>query len=179
MAIKLSSLTDETLIIPELSARDGDNVLRELIAKAFGSNRLSAMEAAQEIKDMVPGVGSQVGKGIIQRGESELFERIKYRESLGTTGIGEGVAIPHARNPLVREMVLLVGRSKTGVDYASLDGKPVNLFFMLLIPQEEKVKNLAVLAEIARMVKKSGFLASLSDAPDAKAVYKAIKKAEE
>jgi PTS system nitrogen regulatory IIA component len=179
MAIKLSGLTDETLIIPELSALDADNVLREMIAKAFASKKLSALETAEEMKDMVPGVGSQVGKGIIQRGESELFERIKYRESLGTTGIGEGVAIPHARNQSVKEMVLLLGRSQSGIDYSSLDGRPVHLFFLLLIPQEEKIKNLAVLAEIARMVKKSGFVTQLLDAPDAKSIYKALKKAEE
>jgi len=179
MAIKLSNLTDESLIIPELSSQDADGVLREIIAKAFSSNRLSALETAEEMKDMVPGVGSQVGKGIIQRGETELLDRVKYRESLGTTGIGEGVAIPHARNPLVKDMVLLMGRSRIGVDYSSLDGKPVHLFFMLLIPQEEKVKNLAVLAEIARMVKKSGLVASLLEAPDARSVYKALKKAEE
>jgi PTS system nitrogen regulatory IIA component len=179
MAIKLSNLIDESLMIPELASQDADSVLRELIARAFGSKKLSAMETAEEMRDMVPGVGSQMGKSIIQRGENELFDRIKYRESLGTTGIGEGVAIPHARNALVKEMVLLLGRSKKGVDFSSLDGKPVHLFFLLLIPQEEKVKNLAVLAEIARMVKKSGFIAQLLEAPDAKALYKALKKAEE
>ncbi|MDQ7798180.1 MAG: PTS sugar transporter subunit IIA [Candidatus Edwardsbacteria bacterium] len=179
MAIKLFNLIDESLVIPELASQDADSVLRELIARAFGSKKLSAMETAEEMRDMVPGVGSQMGRNIIQRGETELFDRIKYRESLGTTGIGEGVAIPHARNQLVKEMVLLLGRSKNGVDFSSLDGKPVHIFFLLLIPQEEKVKNLAVLAEIARMVKKPGFIAQLLEAPDAKALYKALKKAEE
>ncbi len=179
MAIKLSNLIDESLIIPELSAQDADSVLQELIAKAFNSKRLSARETAEEMRDMVPGVGSQVGQGIIQRGEAELFERIKYRESLGTTGIGEGVAIPHARNAMVKEMVLLMGRSKNGIDFSSLDDKPVHLFFLLLIPQEEKVKNLAVLAEIARMVKKPDFINQLLEAPDARAVYKLLKKSEE
>lgn len=179
MAIKLSTLIDESLIIPELSAQESDDILRELIARAFNSKRLAAMETAEEMRDMVPGVGSQLGKGLIRRGEAELFERIKYRESLGTTGIGEGVAIPHARNALVKEMVLLLGRSKNGVDFCSLDGQPVHLFFLLLIPQEEKVKNLAVLAEIARLVKKPDFLNQLLEAPDAKAVYKLLKKSEE
>lgn len=179
MAIKLSNLTDESLIIPQLDASGADNVLRELISKAFHSKKLSALETAIEMRDMVPGVGSQVGKNIILRGETELFDRIKYRESLGTTGIGEGVAIPHARNPLVKEMVLLIGRSKNGVDFSSLDNKLVNLFFLLLIPQEEKVKNLAVLAEIARMVKKPDFITQMLEAPDAKAIYKVLKKAEE
>jgi len=98
---------------------------------------------------------------------------------LGTTGIGEGVAIPHARNAMVKEMVLLMGRSKNGIDFSSLDDKPVHLFFLLLIPQEEKVKNLAVLAEIARMVKKPDFINQLLEAPDARAVYKLLKKSEE
>ncbi len=179
MGIKLSGLTEESLIIPELSARDADNVLRELISRAFSSKRLAAREAAEEMRDMVPGVGSQMGKHLVLRHETELFDRIKYRESLGTTAIGEGVAIPHARNPMVKEMVLLVGRSTPGVDFSSLDGKPVHLFFLLLIPPDEKVKNLAVLAEIARIVKDPDFLARILAASGAKDIYRVLKKAEE
>ncbi len=178
MPLKLSSLTEAHLIIPSLAARDAREALQELLTRAFTSDRITSHQAAEDIKEMVPGIGSKVGENIIRQGEDDILRELMHREALGTTGIGESVAIPHTRHPLVKEMVLVVGRSHRGIDFNSLDGQPVRLFFLLLIPKDEKVKHLAALAEIAKLVKMPDFIDGILQAPDAKEIFKLLKKAE-
>jgi PTS system fructose-specific IIA component/PTS system nitrogen regulatory IIA component len=115
---------------------------------------------------------------MLREGEEDILRELMHRETLGTTGIGEAVAIPHTRHPLVKEMVMVLGRSHRGIDFNSLDGQPVRLFFMLLIPQEERVRHLSALAEIARLVKAQDFVPGALQAPDAKEILKLLKKAE-
>jgi mannitol/fructose-specific phosphotransferase system IIA component (Ntr-type) len=178
MPLKLSSLTEPSLIIVSLAATESTEALREMLARAFCSDRIASHQAAEQIEQMVPGIGAKVGQSIIRQGEDEILGELVHRESLGTTGIGEAVAIPHTRHPLVKEMVLVMGRSHRGIDFNSLDGQPVRLFFLLLIPQEERVKHLAALAEIAKLVKAPNLVAQMLQAPDAKEIYKLLKKAE-
>jgi len=166
------------MMIPELAAQNSTEVLEELVVRAFRSDRISSHQEAEEIQQMVPGIGSKVGQNILRQGEQEIVQELKHRESLGTTGVGEGVAIPHTRHQLVKEMLLVLGRSSKGIDFNALDGQPVKLFFMLLIPQEERVKHLAALAEIARLVKQPDFVNRMLEAADAKEMYKLLKKAE-
>lgn len=178
MPLKLSSLTDVSLIIPSMAATTANEALRELLIRAFTSDRIASHQAAEQIEEMVPGIGSRVGQSIIRQGEDEILKELVHRESLGTTGIGESVAIPHTRHPLVKELLLVLGRSHRGIEFNSLDGQPVRLFFLLLIPKEERVKHLAALAEIAKLVKVPDFVSRCLQAPDAKEIYKLLKKAE-
>ncbi|HBE73580.1 MAG TPA: PTS fructose transporter subunit IIA [candidate division Zixibacteria bacterium] len=178
MPIKLSSLTEASLIIPSLAATDAREVLQELLIRAFTSDRISSHQAAEEMEELVPGVGARVGQSMLREGEEDILRELMHRETLGTTGIGEAVAIPHTRHPLVKEMVMVLGRSHRGIDFNSLDGQPVRLFFMLLIPQEERVRHLSALAEIARLVKAQDFVPGALQAPDAKEILKLLKKAE-
>jgi PTS system nitrogen regulatory IIA component len=82
-----------------------------------------------------------------------LYKAILEREKLGSTAIGNGVAIPHAKIKGVKKPLLILGRSAEGVDFDALDGEKTYLFFMLISPQEEVGLHLKILAKISRLVK--------------------------
>jgi nitrogen PTS system EIIA component len=84
--------------------------------------------------------------------EEELVRVLLERESLGSTGIGDGVAIPHAKLHL-SEMIVAFGKSSRGVDFQSLDEKPVYLFFLLITPDDKPGEHLKALARISRILK--------------------------
>ncbi len=87
--------------------------------------------------------------------EQIILETLKKRESIGSTGIGKGIAIPHARSLVLDKVYLAVGRSKEGVDFDALDGKPVHLFFMLCAPpQDPNTTYLLALGKIASLARK-------------------------
>lgn len=83
----------------------------------------------------------------------ELLDLLLERETLGSTGVGDGVAIPHCKSPLLEAPVLLFGRSDTGVDFSAVDGKPVHLFFLLVVPEEAAGLHLKLLARISHLLK--------------------------
>ncbi|WP_319760723.1 fructose PTS transporter subunit IIA [Maridesulfovibrio sp.] len=79
------------------------------------------------------------------------------REKLGTTGIGDGIAIPHGKLDSIEEIVVVVGRSSAGVDFESLDMQPCKIFFMVLAPEQGAGTHLKVLAQISRQLKDEAF----------------------
>jgi PTS system nitrogen regulatory IIA component len=79
------------------------------------------------------------------------------REKLGTTGIGDGIAIPHGKLDSIEEIVVVVGRSSVGVDFESLDMQPCKIFFMVLAPEQGAGTHLKVLAQISRQLKDEAF----------------------
>ena len=85
--------------------------------------------------------------------EEDLVRILIERESLGSTGIGDGVAIPHAKMHLLPEMIVAFGRSSGGIDFESLDEKPVYLFFLLVTPDDMPGDHLKALARISRVLK--------------------------
>jgi len=102
--MKITDLLDERTIIPQLSARSKEGVLRELVH-----------------------VLAQVEKAV---DEDQTLEILLERESLGSTGIGDGVAIPHGKSKDVQKLYAAFGRSIPGMDFQSMDGKPTHLFFL-------------------------------------------------
>jgi fructose-specific phosphotransferase system IIA component len=90
--------------------------------------------------------------------EKELYEKLVQREELGSTAIGDGVAIPHCKMKGVKEPIVLLAISKHGVDFYSLDGKPTYLFFLVVSSPENPSLNLQILAAIAHLVRKSNAL---------------------
>ncbi len=81
-----------------------------------------------------------------------IFQTIKQRELMGSTGIGKGIAIPHARSIILRDLYLYIGISKKGVDFNSTDKKPVHLIFLILAPpQDRSNRYLILLGKIAQM----------------------------
>ena len=102
---------------------------------------------------------------------NQLVETLQRREKLQSTGIGDGVAIPHGKTPAVDRVMACVGRSKAGVDFQSLDSMPTHLFFTLLVPESEHGLHLKALARVSRLLKDPNVRQALLDAPDAEAMF--------
>lgn len=107
---------------------------------------------------------------------AELIRILLERERLGSTGIGDGVAIPHGKVKSVDELLLVFGRSRVGVDFNSLDGRPAHLFFLLVAPDQAVGEHLKMLARISRILKDPATRKRLMDAPDSAAIYDVIKE---
>ncbi len=88
--------------------------------------------------------------------EADVLKGLEERESLGSTGIGGAVAIPHCRVKGLREAILAVGVSPAGVPYEAADGKPVRLFFVIVSPKSDPKQNLRFLSAISRWVRQDG-----------------------
>jgi PTS system nitrogen regulatory IIA component len=93
------------------------------------------------------------------------------REKLGSTGIGDGIAIPHGKLADLDELIVTFGRSKEGVNFDSMDGKPANLFFLLLAPENTTGLHLKVLAKISKMLKDNTFRKKLIEAKSKDELY--------
>lgn len=113
-------------------------------------------------------------KGGIKLNYSSIIEVLKQRESLGSTGIGDGVAIPHGKIAELDDIVVAFGRSTEGVSYNSLDGKPVHLFFLLLAPENSAGQHLKILAKISKMLKEADFRKKLIKAKSQSDLYQVI-----
>jgi nitrogen PTS system EIIA component len=100
-----------------------------------------------------------------------ILAALNQREKLGTTGIGEGIAIPHARVGKLARMTGFFARMATPVDYDALDDAPIDLVFLLLAPEEANTAQLKALARIARLLRDPEVCARLRREPDAGAVY--------
>ncbi len=125
--MKLFDLITAETIIDELQADTKEGVIRELC------------ERIASVNDEIDA--------------SELFRILMERESLGSTGIGDGVAIPHGKYPGIKFLVGALGRSRKGVDFQSMDGKPAHLFFLLVAPENSAGLHLKALARISRIFK--------------------------
>ncbi|NQM34037.1 PTS transporter subunit EIIA [Streptococcus suis] len=101
-------------------------------------------------------IASLVDKGYVT--DFDIFKTgIMNREAQTTTGLGDGIAMPHAKNAAVKEATVLFAKSNKGVDYASLDGQPTDLFFMIAAPEGANDTHLAALAELSKYLMKPGF----------------------
>jgi len=151
--MKIVDLLHPDNIVPSLQATTKRGVLEELAAAAIHG-------CADLDKDQVVAV---------------LLER----ENLGSTGIGDHIAIPHGKLPQLDRLIIGFGRSLAGINFDSLDGKPAHLFFLLLAPENSIGLHLKALAKLSRMLKDSGFRRQLMDAPDAQTVLQAIAAADQ
>ena len=131
-------------IVPELKATDKNGVLNELSAVLAEVSGASQEEVVRVLLD---------------------------RERLGSTGIGGGVAIPHGKLQSLDSLLLAFGRSREGVDFEAMDGKPTHLFFLLLAPEDSTGGHLKMLARISRLLKDSVFRESLMNAGNENDLY--------
>ena len=116
---------------------------------------------------------------IKEKDVSKLVQILLKRESLGSTGIGQGVAIPHGKSDCVKDLVAAFGVSRTGVNFDSLDGEPVHLFFLLVAPEDSAGPHLKALARISRLLKDKHFRDNLRAARDEKILVKIIREEDE
>jgi PTS system nitrogen regulatory IIA component len=105
-----------------------------------------------------------------------LLDVLLEREKLGSTGIGEGVAIPHGKVPGLPSLTASFGRSRQGVDFKAIDGRPTYLFFALFAPENSAGLHLKALARISRIFKSAAFREAILAAEDAPAMYRLIEQ---
>ena len=108
---------------------------------------------------------------LVGREEREIFDTLLQRERLGSTGIGEGIAIPHGKLPKLDRLFGLFARLEKPIDFESLDGEPVDMMFLLLAPEGAGADHLKALARIARMLREPGIHERIRTARDASALY--------
>jgi PTS system fructose-specific IIC component len=104
----------------------------------------------------------------------KFFSAIFRRENLESTGIGQGVAIPHARTSAVKNIAIVFGRSKVGVDFSSLDGLPSHLIFLIAAPEDKKSEYIMTLARLSKLLRKNEVRHTLLNAKTPEDVVKTI-----
>ncbi len=107
-----------------------------------------------------------------------LLDMLLERETLGTTAMGDGIAIPHARVEALDRLLASFGRSRQGVDFDSVDGKPTHLFFLLVAPGREGSAHLLTLARLSRMLSSPEFRLKLLDVESNDDLFRALEEEE-
>lgn len=143
--MRLDALTRPGLIVPALSGTDRPTVLRTLA---------QTLVAGSPLVD-----------------EQALYDRLEEREGLGSTAIGDGVAIPHCKMAGLTHVALAIGLSSRGVAFDAADGKPVRLFFAIVSPEDAPALHLQSLAAISRWVKQDEHVARILALDDAEQIY--------
>jgi nitrogen PTS system EIIA component len=108
----------------------------------------------------------------------EMSAVLAERERLGSTAIGDGIAIPHGKLPKVTKILGAFGRHVQGVDFESLDGNPTHLFFMLVAPEDSTSLHLKALARVSRLLRDGNFREKLLGAPDSGELFRLIREEE-
>ncbi|PEE34019.1 PTS fructose transporter subunit IIABC [Bacillus cereus] len=138
--MKITELLKRDTVIMDLTASNKEAVIDELVEKLNGANRLNS--------------------------KMEFKEAILKRESQSTTGIGEGIAIPHAKTKAVKQPSICFGRSVSGINYESLDGQPAHLFFMIAASEGANNTHLETLSRLSTLLMDEGFRKQLLEAKD-------------
>ena len=152
--MKFSDFVKTKSIKAEIQATDKEAVIRELIA-------------------------GLVEAGELKSGEQEnIVQAVLKREELGSTGIGRGIAVPHTKHASVDNPVGTVGVSSEGVDFMSLDGEPVQLFFMLISPPDKQSEHLKALENISKQLQDETFCRFLKQSKTAADVQQILEEAD-
>jgi PTS system nitrogen regulatory IIA component len=134
--------------------------ITEMLKREFVLEQLKAANKRDALAELA-GVFAQ---GRINVDSEAMLHVLLERERLGSTGIGDGIAIPHGKLPGLEEMVVSFGRSREGIAFEAMDGKPVHLFFLLMAPENSAGQHLKALAKISRMLKDANFRQNLLEA---------------
>ncbi len=151
--MKLTEILTKGLVLPDLKARNKRAVMEEL-----------CQALSQERPELSP---------------QALMDVLLERERLGSTGIGDGIAIPHGKLPNLSDLLLSFGRSQAGVEFDSLDGKPAHLFFLVVAPENSAGVHLKALARISRLLKSNAVRRELMQAKDAEEIFRIIQVQDE
>lgn len=146
--MKLSDILNQNHVIPDLKAKDKKGVLAELV-------------------DVIVSSDPTLDK-------NSLVKVLLERERLGSTGIGDGVAIPHGKFQGLKHPIISFGRSRKGLDFDAMDGEAVFLFFLLVAPEDSASIHLKALAKIAKIIKSRSFRNVLMQVPTREEIYQTI-----
>lgn len=144
--------------------------LTEHLTPALIKVPLVATDKKSAIAEMV----DLLVQGGVTEARDALLAAVMERENQRTTGIGLGFAIPHAKTDVVKGLIIALGRTAQPIDFAAIDGKPVNLIALLVSPSNATSQHIQALARLSRMVTSASLLQKLLDAPDAQALYDLI-----
>ena len=151
--MKIIDFLDRKCIKIGIESADKEGILKELV------------DVLANVKDL--GEKKAIVKALLER------------ESLGSTGIGQGIAIPHGKTDRVKELCAVLGVSRKGVNFDALDGEPVYIFFLLAAPKDTAGPHLKALAQISRLLRDSYFCELIKRCQTPGEVYELIKREEE
>src|SRR5260370_40212978 len=143
----LTDLVAPNAVIPALRVNSKKQILHELAAKAAE---------------------------LCGQNERTILEILQQREKLGSTGVGNGIAIPHGKLPKLNKLFGLFARLERAIDFEALDGQPVDLVFLLLAPEGAGADHLKALARIARLLRDQDIAKKLRASRDAQAIYSVL-----
>jgi len=153
--MKLTDIITQDVIVYEVHANGKEELLKEL-------------------------VGVLVSAGKIKKGsEGDVISALKEREELGSTGIGKGIAVPHARHDSVKGLVCAFAHSEQGIEFAALDGQPVHLVFLFLSSRDASASYLEALTYVARLARDDLFCRFLKEAKGVDEILNLFKEADE
>ena len=146
--------------------------IMEFLSKKAIVMDIKSVKKEDVIKELVDAL---INAGDVEkRCRNKLVEALMARESLGSTAIGQGIAIPHAKSDCVEKLIAAFGVSRKGVDFDSLDGEVAHIFFLLVAPQDSAGPHLKALARISRLLKDKYFRDSLRNSAYEKTVIRII-----
>ena len=148
------------------------------ISQLLNKNSIIANLSASDKKGAIDELAQSVSK-TTKASEKEIATVLMEREQLGSTGIGGGIAIPHGKLDSVGSIIVGFGLSRKGVEYESLDNKPVHIFFLLLTPENSTGGHLKVLAQISKLLKMDQFKKRILSAKTSDDIYDIIMDQEE
>jgi len=149
--MRMLDFLNEKAVSADLKSQDKNNTIKELVDLLVKSGQLKSRDKDAVVKVLL------------------------NREALGSTGIGQGVAIPHGKCEHVSELIGAFGISKSGIKFDSLDGEPAYIFFLLLAPIESSGPHLKALARISKLLKDKYFRDTLKGSDNEKSLIKIIK----
>lgn len=141
------------------------------ISDILSAERTQIDVAVSSKKKLLEYLGRQISEQLSGSTADDIFERLLGRERLGSTGIGEGIAIPHCRLKECTQAFGVLLRLEQAIDFDAIDREPVDLVFALLVPEEATDEHLQVLAMLARNFSEADFRQALRNAPDASQLY--------
>jgi len=146
--MKITDILDKDSVIEKLTSRDKKGILEELVSVLVENGRLADKEKPVQV----------------------LLER----ERLGSTGMGDGIAIPHGKLKEIQGIICSFGRSREGIDFQSIDEKSSHLFFLLLAPEDSASEHLQALARLSRILKDAQSRKRLMEAASKEEIYRLI-----
>ncbi len=152
--MKFSDFICQEAITSSLESDDKESVIRELV---------SSLVAAAEVSE---------------QDRESIIAAVMKREELGSTGIGRGIAVPHTKHPSVKKLLGTVGLSEEGIDFNSLDGEKVQLFFLLISPPDKPGDHLRALENISRQLREDTFCRFLKQAKSTAEVIQLLEEAD-
>jgi PTS system fructose-specific IIA component/PTS system nitrogen regulatory IIA component len=152
--MKFADFISREAILADLTAADKEGTIREMVQALQEAGNIAADE------------------------QESIVKAILKREELGSTGIGRGVAVPHTKHPSVERLVGMVAVSKEGVDFASLDGEIVQLFFLLVSPPDRPGDHLRALENISRQLRDETFCRFLKQSKTAEEIRQLLDEAD-